>query len=112
MESILAYLMFCFDMPIATPVCQPMWIWAMLGALAFAAVMLTMIIWQLVSYRLKVKAAFEAEARRQAVDYDAIRERKWPGEEVKLDLNADGSVQFQYSPGGVSIRGSEFKEVK
>lgn len=88
--SILAWLEFCVASPIAgTPVCTMFWYWVMCALFLFAAIISIAISLSFFSYRRKVRAALEAEARRQFVDHAEIERVRWRGDDEQ-----DQSARF------------------
>ena len=76
------YVSYCIDQPVQTPVCKPFWTWVMIASLALGALTLIVVIWKIVSYRIKLAAALRAEQERARIDHDAIAARKWDGDKA------------------------------
>ena len=77
-----AYVSYCFEQPIQTPICKPFWTWAMIGLSAFSALMALVIVWKVISYKRKLAAALRAQAERERIDEDAIEAKKWEGDKA------------------------------
>lgn len=90
MNSLLAWLEFCVLLaPIAnTPVCSMFWYWVMCALFLFAALVAIAISLSFFSYRRKLRAALEAEARRQAVNHEEIERLRWRGNDHDSDQAA------------------------
>lgn len=85
-----AYFSYCFEQPIQTPVCKPFWTWVMVGLFVIGAFAAVVIVWKVVSYKLKLAAALRAQAERERVDHDAIEAGKWDGDKAyRTELGGD-----------------------
>lgn len=61
------YIEACLGLPIATPNCRPVWEWVMIAGFTIGGLLLAWVIWQFISYRLKLAAALRAQAEREAI---------------------------------------------
>jgi len=77
LQQWVAYASYCIEQPIQTPICKPFWTWIMISLFAFGAVVAIVIVWKVISYKLKLVAALRAQAERDRVDPDAIETAKW-----------------------------------
>ena len=81
-EQWYTYAAYCAGQPIQIPACRPFWTWVMTGALVVGALVVIVVGWKIISYRLKLAAAMRAEAARQYVDVNAIDARRWDGDKA------------------------------
>ena len=78
-----AYLDWCLNADIQTPVCRPFWMWVMFALLGVGALAVVWITIEAISYRLKLAAALRAEAYRASVaDEDTMRAHRWEGDKA------------------------------
>lgn len=82
LQQWVVYFSYCFEQPIQTTICKPFWTWAMIGLLAFGALAAIVIVWKIISYKIKLAAALRAQAKRERIDHDAIEAGKWEGDNV------------------------------
>jgi hypothetical protein len=82
LEQWVAYFGYCIEHPLQAPVCRPFWTWTMIGLFAIGALGAIIVIWKIISYKLKLAAALRAQAKRERVDHDAIEGRRWNGDTV------------------------------
>src|SRR5262245_35555576 len=64
------------------PVCRPFWTWTMIAVFSIGAVVLIVVVWKIVSYKIKLAAAVKAERQRAHVDSDAIAASSWDGDKA------------------------------
>jgi hypothetical protein len=84
------YVSYCAGEPMQAPVCRPFWTWAMIAVFAIGALLLIVAVWKIVSYKMKLAAARQAERRRAHVDTDAIAQRSWDGDKAySAELGGD-----------------------
>ena len=90
LEQWFTYISYCVEAPMRAPVCRPFWTWTMIAVLTIGALVLTVVIWKIVSYRIKLAAALKAEEQRAHVDRDAIAARSWDGDKAySAELSTD-----------------------
>ena len=77
-----AYAAYCAEQPMQTPVCRPFWTWVMTAALVSGVLIVLIVGWKVISYRIKLAAAMRAEEARQYVDVGAIDARRWDGDKA------------------------------
>ena len=78
-----AYIDWCLNAEIQTPVCRPFWMWVMIASLGVGALAVVWITIEVISYRLKLAAALRAEAYRASVaDEDTMRAHRWEGDKA------------------------------
>jgi len=82
LQQWLTYGSYCVEQPMQAPACKPFWTWVMIGVLAFAALMLIVVAWKIVSYKIKLAAALKAEEERGRIDHDAIAAKSWDGDKA------------------------------
>ena len=93
LEQSVSYLASCWALPMAAPVCQPIWIWVAEGSMALGALFLLWFAWQVISYVFKYRAALRAEAARNMVADEATMSRhKWTGDKATQQGPADADV--------------------
>jgi hypothetical protein len=90
LEQWFTYISYCAEAPMHAPVCKPFWTWTMAVLFAVCALLLIVVIWKIVSYRIKLAAALKAEQGRAHVDSDAIAARSWDGDKAySAELGGD-----------------------
>jgi hypothetical protein len=90
LEQWFAYISYCAEAPMQAPVCRPFWTWTMIAVFTIGALALIVVVWKIVSYKIKLAAALKAEERRAHVDRDAIAERSWDGDKAySAELSSD-----------------------
>lgn len=83
LEQIFTYGSFCLSQPMQAPVCRPFWIVLMIGAFAFSALAILIVIWNRVSYRRKLAAALRAQqVRDQMPDEETLSKVRWGGDKA------------------------------
>jgi len=83
LEPIFAYVSYCFSEPMQAPVCRPFWTWVMIGALSIGALMLLVLTWKFVSYKLKLAAAWRAQEQRDRIPDEAtFKKVSWEGDKA------------------------------
>ncbi|MDH3288855.1 MAG: hypothetical protein OEP48_14190 [Betaproteobacteria bacterium] len=75
-----AYLSACFELPMTAPICRPAWTLAAIGSAAIAGVLTLWLLWRLIDYKLKLRAALRAQAERDRIDHEAIAHTQWIGD--------------------------------
>jgi hypothetical protein len=81
-EQWFAYISYCAEASMQAPVCKPFWTWTMATLFAIGALLLIVVIWKIVSHRIKLAAALKAEERRAHIDHDAIAAKSWDGDKA------------------------------
>ncbi len=72
------------------PVCRPFWTWIMIAVFTIGALVLIVVVWKIVSYKIKLAAALNAERQRAHIDSNAIAERSWDGDKAySAELSSD-----------------------
>jgi hypothetical protein len=90
LERWFAYISYCAGEPMQAPACNPFWTWTMIAVLAIGALLLIVVVWKVVSYKIKLAAALQAERRRAHIDSDAIAARSWDGDKAySAELSSD-----------------------
>jgi len=82
LQQWVAYVSYCVEQPMQTPICKPFWTWAMIGLFAVGALTAIVVVWKVMSYKLKLAAALRAQAERERVDHDAIDAGRWNGDKA------------------------------
>lgn len=77
-----AYIGSCLDLPMTAPVCRPLWMWILIATSTFAGALLLWILWRVIDYKLKWRAALRAQAERDRIDYEEIERMKWVGDKA------------------------------
>ena len=75
-----AYLAACLDLPMTAPVCRPFWIWIVIATSGLAVSLALWLLWRIISYKLKWRAALRAQAERDKINYEEIERVKWVGD--------------------------------
>jgi hypothetical protein len=84
------YISYCAGEPMHALACRPFWIWTMIAVLATGALLLIVAVWKIVSYKIKLAAAWQAKRLRAHVDSDAIAQRSWDGDKAySAELGSD-----------------------
>jgi hypothetical protein len=90
LEQWFAYVSYCAEAPMQAPVCRPLWTWAMIAVFTISALLLIVVVWKVVAYKVKLAAALKAEQQRAHVDSEAIAARSWDGDKAySAELSAD-----------------------
>lgn len=72
------------------PVCKLFWTWTMIAVFTMGALVLVIVVWKIVSHKIKLAAALKAEEQRAHVDRDAIAAKSWDGDKAySADLGGD-----------------------
>lgn len=83
LEPFFVYVSYCFPQPIQTPVCRPFWTWLIIGSFAFSALTVLIVIWKIVSFKLKLAAALRAQEERDRMPDDETMSRvRWAGDKA------------------------------
>ena len=91
-----AYIDFCLDADLQAHVCRPFWTWVTIALIAIGALVLLWVAVKLVSYRLKLRAALNAEAQRMAIaDPDPVdsHRQSWKGDSAYQELLSTEEVR-------------------
>lgn len=90
LEQWFSYVSYCAGEPMQAPVCRPFWTWTMIAVFTIGTLLLVVVVWKIVSYKLKLAAALKAERQRAHVDSDAIAARSWDGDKAySAELGGD-----------------------
>ena len=81
-EQYVSYISVCLEQPFQAPACRPFWTWVMVACFAIGALTVLVIIWKIISHKLKHAAALRAQAERERIDHDAIAAEKWQGDKA------------------------------
>lgn len=86
----MTHVSYCTHHPIQTPACKPFWTWLMIALISAGTLVIIVVAWKFVSYRIKLAAALRAEEERARIDHDAIAARSWDGDKAyRTDLGGD-----------------------
>ena len=81
-----AYIDFCLDADIQARVCRPFWTWVTIALIGIGGLVLLWVAVKLISYKLKLRAARNAEAERMAIaDPDTMDSHRWKGDSAYQD---------------------------
>ena len=61
LQQWMTYAAYCIEQPMQAPVCRPFWTWAMIAVFIIGALLSIVVVWKIVSYKLKLAAALKAE---------------------------------------------------
>ena len=90
LERWFAYISYCAGEPMQVPVCKPLWTWTMIAVFTIGALLLIVVVWKIVSYKIRLAAALKAERQRAHIDSDAIAARSWDGDKAySAELGSD-----------------------
>lgn len=90
LQQWMTYAAYCIEQPMQAPVCRPFWTWAMIAVFIIGALLSIVVVWKIVSHKLKLAAALKAERQRAHVDTDAIAARSWDGDKAySAELGGD-----------------------
>jgi len=95
-EQWYAYFSFCMDNPLNAPACRAFWTWVIVASLTIGAFTTIAVGWKIISYKMKYRAALNAQAMRDAVADDETKEQYvWVGDDVNPhdDLNAEVRIR-------------------
>ena len=76
------YVWYCIGQLMQTPVCKPFWTGVTIALLALGALIVSVVAWKIVSYRMMLAAALKAERERARIDHEAISARSWDGDKA------------------------------
>ena len=93
LQQWVTYVSSCMELPMQAPVCKPFWTWVMIGAFAFSGLIVLVIVWKIMSYRIKLAAALRAEEQRAHVDHEAIAAKRWDGDKAYSAELGDEEVE-------------------
>jgi hypothetical protein len=82
LEQWFTYISYCAEAPMHAPVCKLFWTWTMIAVFTTGALVLIVVVWKIVSYKIKLAAALKAEEQRAYVDRDAIAAKSWDGDKA------------------------------
>jgi hypothetical protein len=81
-DHYLSYSSFCLEQPFQAPACRLFWTWVMAACFAIGVLAALVVVWKIVSHKLKLAAALRAQAERERIDHDAITAAKLPGDKT------------------------------
>ena len=62
-----AYIDWCMNAEMQAPICRPFWTWVMIAFLAVGALVTIWVAVKIITYRIKLAAALNAEAERMRI---------------------------------------------
>jgi len=95
-EQWYAYFSFCMDNPLNDPACRTFWTSVIVASLTIGAFTTIAVGWNIISYKMKHRAALNAQAMPDAIADDETMERHlWVGDDVNAhdDLNSEVRIR-------------------